>query len=41
MREPFALLRGIAIHEIVHHRHAVWLTSQSDAPADPGSEGGG
>ena len=22
MREPFALLRGIAIHEIVRHRHA-------------------
>ena len=25
LREPFALLRGLTVHEIVRHRHAVWL----------------
>ena len=32
MREPFALLRGLAVHEIVRHRHAVWLSATRDGP---------
>ena len=27
LREPFALLRGVAVHEIIRHRHAVWLSA--------------
>ena len=30
MREPFALLRGLTVHEIVRHRHAVWLSASRD-----------
>ena len=32
LREPFALLRGLAVHEIVRHRHAVWLSASRDGP---------
>ena len=32
LREPFALLRGLTVHEIVRHRHAVWLSASRDGP---------
>ena len=28
----FALLRGLAVHEIVRHRHAMWLSASRDGP---------
>ena len=32
LREAFALLRGLTVHEIVRHRHAVWLSASRDGP---------